>query len=267
MKVESTLFHYVACGDRSRRPLLFLHGFMGSAEDWLEDIISFFSNEFFCIVVDLPGHGQTAVVNETDYRMENCAGNLMALLDDLHISGCDVVGYSMGGRLGLYLAVSYPERFGRLVLESASPGLRTKEERTHRVRQDENLARRLEKQPLEPFVTDWHNQPLFASLDTSSERFQTLVERRLRNDKAGLSLSLRMMGVGAQPSLWDGLDRIKADLLLIVGQKDTKFRRIASEMRQRCPTAQVRVVEDAGHNVHFENPERYAKEVCQFLKA
>jgi 2-succinyl-6-hydroxy-2,4-cyclohexadiene-1-carboxylate synthase len=260
----SIQFHYQTYGEKNNPPLLFLHGFMGNIADW-RDIALFFSDRNYCLAVDFPGHGQTKVAAEADYRMENCAADLMVLLDRLNIKKCRVVSYSMGGRLAFYAGVTWPARFDKMVIESASPGLKTQPERSARVRHDAQVAQALEELPISQFLQRWYDQPLFGSLDKRSEPYRRLFERRLNNDINGLILSLKHMGAGAQPPVWDKLDRICADTLLIVGSKDEKYKRIALGVQQRCRRASVRIIEDAGHNVHFENRDEYVRQVDLFI--
>jgi len=260
-------FHSIQAGDKSNPPVLFLHGFLGSAQDWC-DVITFFSDEYWCLAVDLPGHGKTVVNgSEENYRMENCANGLVDFLDSLNIGKCDIVAYSMGGRLALYMAVNFPDCFERVVLESASPGFKTKQERQDRQVHDNMLAERLETGSLKQFLKEWYDQPLFATLRQDKERFVRLLVNRTNNNKSGLATSLRMMGAGVQPSLWRQLHKIQACLLLIVGEKDDKFKRIAAEMAPKCPRASICIVQGAGHNVHWEKPEEYARTVKGFLSS
>ena len=78
-------------------------------------------------------------------------------------------------------------------------------------------------------------------------------------------MSLRMMGTGSQPSLWEKLTEVTKPVLLIVGEKDDKFRDIAGRMAERLPDVRIDVVPEAGHNVHCGQPERYANIVESFL--
>ena len=272
-------FHSIQAGDKSNPAVLFLHGFLGNALDW-GDVITFFSDEYWCLAVDLPGHGKTVVNgSEEAYRMENCAAGLVDLLDSLDIGKCDIVAYSMGGRLALYMAVNFPDRFERVVLESASPGLKTEQERQDRRAHDKILAERLETGSLKQFLKEWYDQPLFATLRQDKKRFAKMLTNRISNNKrgsatgsatsptTGLATSLHMMGAGVQPSLWGQLHKIQARPLLIVGEKDDKFKRIAAEMAPKCPRASVSVVDSAGHNVHWEKPEEYARTVKGFLSS
>ncbi len=264
-------FHFIQAGDNSNPPVLFLHGFLGSAQDWC-DIATPISEGHWCIAIDLPGHGKTVVNgSEGNYRMENCTNGLVHFLDSLGIDKCNIVAYSMGGRLALYMVINFPNRFERVVLESASPGLKTEQERQDRRARDNILAKRLEKDSLEQFLNEWYDQPLFATLKQDKKWFARFLTNRIDNSKSGsttgLATSLRMMGTGVQPSLWDQLKKIQARLLLIVGEKDDKFKRIAAEMAPRCPKASIYIVEDAGHNVHWEKAGEYARLVKGFLSS
>ena len=113
----------------------------------------------------------------------------------LSLARMHVVGYSMGGRVALSLAVAHPDRVASLLLVGASPGLAEAEERAARIKADEALARQIEQDGLERFVDYWMALPLFASQSVLGEdalaRART---QRLRSDPAGLANSLRGMG-------------------------------------------------------------------------
>ncbi|UCG61596.1 MAG: 2-succinyl-6-hydroxy-2,4-cyclohexadiene-1-carboxylate synthase [Candidatus Zixiibacteriota bacterium] len=259
-------YFYDLTGNQESPMLVFLHGFMGCLADW-ETVTAGLSKKRRCMVVDLPGHGRTVVGQESDYTMESCAAEIVKILDRLSVPKAGVVGYSMGGRLALFLAVHYPDRFNKVVLESASPGLATEQERKDRIAQDKKLAGQIGCMAIEEFVEQWYRMPLFAALDKDSDEFRAMYYRRLENDPHNLGLSLRMMGTGAQPSLWERLGAIEADVLLIVGQHDIKFTGIARQIAERCRSARIVIVDGTGHNVHFENPDEYVKQVSLFLES
>ncbi|HSH03608.1 MAG TPA: alpha/beta fold hydrolase, partial [Anaerolineae bacterium] len=64
--------------------------------------------------------------------MPHAATDIINLLDQLNLPQINLLGYSMGGRLALYLAIHYPHRINTLILESSSPGLPTPTEQTAR---------------------------------------------------------------------------------------------------------------------------------------
>ncbi|MBF0524581.1 MAG: 2-succinyl-6-hydroxy-2,4-cyclohexadiene-1-carboxylate synthase [Deltaproteobacteria bacterium] len=256
--------HYQRHGPGDKPLVLMLHGFLGSGEDWSE-VIQALSPDFSCLTVDLPGHGLTWIKSGDEaYTLAGAAAGLVQLLDDLALPPMTLVGYSMGGRLALYLGLTYPERFTGLVLESASPGLADPIERQARQERDERLAEELETRGLEEFLNHWYDQPLFESLK-QHPRFADLCRRRMNNVPAELAKSLRMMGVGRQPSLWEDLDRVGLPMLVVVGERDAKFRRLAAQMVARQPAARLAVIRGSGHNVHFEKPAELAEQIKNFI--
>ena len=257
-------FHMQVTGSTGNPAVLLLHGFLGRGRDWLE-VMQRLADRYYCLAPDLPGHGRTKVIDGEDaYGMEGISEALAGVLKELKIEKVDLIGYSMGGRLALYLALRYRERVLRLVLESGSPGLAEEEERSARREQDERLARRLETEPFERFLADWYDQPIFTTLRRNKPWFERLMQQRRDQDPLGLARSLRRMGTGVQESLWDELGQAPP-ALLIVGAEDTKFKRIAGEMAAMMPAAEVATVAGAGHNVHFEAPERFVQIVREFL--
>jgi 2-succinyl-6-hydroxy-2,4-cyclohexadiene-1-carboxylate synthase len=257
-------FHYKIQGSRDRPVILFLHGFLGDCHEF-DAVISHFSDRFCCLSFDLPGHGLTEVSGgDRDYTMPNTAQAIILLLQELQISRCRLVGYSMGGRLALYLALHFPHYFTQLVLESASPGLKTPEAQAQRAESDRRLAAELETTDLSTFLTRWYNQPLFASFRLHPE-FEQICERRSHHHPAAIAQSLRHLSTGCQPSLWSHLSQNQLPLLLLVGEQDPKFTTINAEMATTCPTAQLRIIPGCGHNIHIENPQKFAQALGQFF--
>ena len=250
--------------DGKGQPLLMLHGFMGSGQDFVQ-VEELFGDPVNCLTVDLPGHGDSAAVSEDLFSMGGCSQAIIAMLDGLDLPRVDLLGYSMGGRQALYLTANYPDRFRRVVLVSASPGLREEEERLARRKHDAVLADRLRQESFDTFLDDWYNQPLFASLRADMDKLAATKEKRRSNDPEGLARSLLGMGTGSQPSLWDQLATIVQPILLITGEKDHKFCAIAREMSDLCPMACLEEVKAAGHNVPVECPREFSEVVRSFL--
>ncbi len=247
--------------------VLFLHGFAGCAEDFA-DIFPMLSRRAIA-AVDLLGHGGSdAPTDSARYEMPSMVLDLRAVLLALGVLQADVIGYSMGGRIALALAVAYPRLIRTLVLESASPGLSSERERAERRNSDDALAGWIESEGMERFVDLWESQPLFASqtsLDLDLRRRQRLV--RLAQRPHGLGGSLRGHGTGAQPSLWEHLSSVSAPVLAVSGELDAKFTRIGSAMTRLLPHGAHVVVKGAGHNVHLERPAEFAALVTEFLDA
>lgn len=260
------MLNYISSGDPRRPAVLLLHGFLGSGSDWGETIASL-SEKFHCIAVDLPGHGESLSLTTESYTMEGAARSLVRLLDQLDAERASVAGYSMGGRLALYLALRYPERCAGLFLESASPGLESEDDRAARRKSDEEKAQRLESWNFEEFLADWYRQPLFASLARNKELLQQTIEVRRRNDPPELAHSLRGMGTGSQPSLWKEIAGLQLPALAIAGELDEKFVEIGRRMEARSPALRFVAVPGAGHIPHAEAPEAYLDLLRDFLES
>lgn len=248
-------------------PLLLLHGFTGSGRSW-ETVLADLSAHYRVLTIDLPGHGDTVMPDEPDrFTMQSVAADIDLLLHEIGYPEVLLLGYSMGGRLALYLAHHYPQRFPVLVLESTSPGLRTREEQEKRIASDENLAAYIESSGILPFVDYWEQIPLFATQygRVVPEERRRLRQQRLENHPAGLASSLRGMGTGIQPSLWPVLGTIDQPALLIAGHEDVKFAAIARDMAGMMPNAMLALIPNAGHAVHLEQPQAYAGQVLGWL--
>lgn len=257
-------FYYRMYGCRNLPVVLFLHGFMGSHADF-DTAIAHLATHFCCLAIDLPGHGQTIVEGEADlYTMPQTANAIVAWLDHLQIPRCFLVGYSMGGRLALYLALHFPQRFSKVVLESASPGLRTDAERAARLQHDRALADQLEAD-FPSFLSDWYNQPLFQPL-RHHPAFSQVAARRSQNNPLALVKALRSLSTGLQPSLWESLQQHTQPLLLLAGADDRKFCAINQAMADCCSVAQLQIIPDCGHVIHLEQPHAFTRSVQAFLQ-
>jgi 2-succinyl-6-hydroxy-2,4-cyclohexadiene-1-carboxylate synthase len=251
-------------GSPENPDVLCLHGFMGSAADW-QDVATAIGDQASCIALDLPGHGASLGLVPAAYTMEGTARVVIRTLEDLEARRPVIVGYSMGGRLALYLALRYPERCAGLFLESASPGLESAGERAARREADEEKAKRLESGDFENFLGDWYRQPLFAPLARDKDLLRRTIEARGRNEPTELARSLRGMGTGSQPSLWQELEGLAVPALAIAGQLDGKYVGISSRMASISPKVESAVIPGVGHNVHDEAPEQYAALLGSFL--
>lgn len=276
VQIDNYRFTYFCKGDLSHPAILFLHGFMGDRTEF-ELTIADISKQFYCVAINLPAHGEIDVIKQmTDqiadqddyYTIQSTANLVIKFLDFLRIEQCFLVGYSMGGRLALYLTIYFPQYFHKVVLESASAGLRTAAEKSNRLAKDQKLATELEHlkhHDFRLFLENWYQQSIFASL-RSHPNFPQMLEKRLNNSPAQLAKSLRNLSIGMQPSLWEKLSENEVPLLLLVGELDLKFVQVNQQMQQLCKLSQLQIVPNCGHNIHFENPNLFIEKIQSFFK-
>ena len=250
-------------------PVLLLHGFTGSTRALDGVAAGLHAAGFETIAVDLLGHGRSdAPRDPRAYAMERCSEALACVLDAAGAERAAVLGYSLGGRVALGLAVASPERVRGLVLVGASAGLADPAERAARRRADDALADAIERDGVPRFVERWMAQPLFATqARLGPERLAVARAQRLANSAHGLAASLRGIGTGVQPPLHEALARLDVPILLTAGAEDAKFRAIAEELAACAARARVAVIPHAGHAAHLESPAAFLTVASDFLRS
>ena len=230
----------------------------------------FLNNSYQVITIDILGHGKTdSPTDLSRYKIDRVARDIASILDEVGISKAYIAGYSMGGRLALSFAMYYPERVNGLLLESASPGLRSEIERQDRVEKDELLAQMILEKGIEEFVHYWEQIPLFETQRKLSEQVHDQMRKqRLANNTTGLVNSLKEeweQGV----SLLGGMKRFNSNfaVLLLAGELDHKFCSIAKKMEAIIPTAKFVEFTGVGHAIHIEDPEKFGTIVLKYLIA
>ncbi|XP_002986213.2 protein PHYLLO, chloroplastic [Selaginella moellendorffii] len=250
---------------QEKQTVVFLHGFLGSAEDWLP-VMHSLASSFRCLAVDLPGHGRASSVTgnlEAEWGLDVLSAALSELLEQLS-EGSEIVlaGYSMGARIALYMALHKHQKIRAAVIVSGSPGLRDKQARIIRATQDDSLALSLRLGGLDNFVVNWYKRPLWKSLRRHPD-FKNLIASRLamhKGNEVALAGALSQLSVGRQPCLWEQLHTASIPLLVVVGKADEKFVSIASEMVYAFKTfdkgsaLKVVRIDGSGHCVPIESP-------------
>jgi 2-succinyl-6-hydroxy-2,4-cyclohexadiene-1-carboxylate synthase len=230
-----------------RPRLVLVHGFTQTGRSWAP-IAADLACDHEVVLVDLPGHGGSGPVRATLPE----AG---ALVGDAGGHGV-YVGYSLGARVCLHLALARPDRTAGLVLLGGTGGIDDPVERADRRAADEALAADLLAGGLDPFLDRWLALPLFSTLPPDARDR----EDRQRNTVAGLAASLRLAGTGTQEPLWERLGALTAPVLVLAGALDRRFVQ-HGERLARCigPNATFATVPGAGHAAHREQPEAFLR--------
>jgi 2-succinyl-6-hydroxy-2,4-cyclohexadiene-1-carboxylate synthase len=256
--------NYFVAGEGT--PVTLLHGFTQSGRSW-QELISTMPTGWQWVVPDLRGHGETRIERGAPCTMDACTADLEMLWNDLGIQRTHLVGYSMGGRLALHVATRVPERLLSLLTIGAHAGLE-EEAREGRRQGDEALAQRIEHEGLEAFVNYWTALPMFAGLERRGPSFVAQVRaERMGNTVAGLAASLRGMGAGAMQPLWDDLPRVRVPSTFVAGQLDHGYVASARRLAAVVPNGRIEIVLRAGHAVHQERPEAFARVLAAHLAA
>ena len=243
--------------------VVFLHGFTQTSTSWrpvIEHLIPLVARPVQLDAIDLAGHGRAADV-QRDLPSE---ASRVARSIEWDGGPATIVGYSMGGRLALRLALDHPSVVTGLVLVGATAGIDDPTDRASRRAADGALAHRVEQEGVTAFVDEWLAQPLFAGLAPEPD---DLAARRANTAK-GLASSLRLAGTGTMdPPWWDELSRVDAPTLVVWGERDAKFAAIGDRLAQAIGSdAQTEAIADAGHAAHLEQPAVFASRLAGFVE-
>lgn len=247
-------------------PIVFLHGFTGSATGWgvfgerLRERLT-------TVAVDIAGHGRSDKPQELDhYRMPRVVADIVTAVTMAGFERCAWLGYSMGGRTALHVATAFPGAVERLMLIGASAGIADAEGRAARVADAERLAQRILDECLTAFVDYWESIPLFASQRNLPEETRAAIRTgRLGCNPTGLANSLRGMGTGAQEPLHERLSELAMPVLAMAGELDTRYTELAHELAAAISCGRSAIAPNAGHAAHLENPEWCAAQATAFV--
>ncbi len=262
IKIEGIQYYWEVCG--SGRPLVCLHGFAEDHTTWKN--LQF--QGYALYKIDLIGHGQTDAPSAKRYY------ELPILLDHLHQILLEIVpedhytflGYSMGGRLALAYALTYPNEVTKVILESSSWGIGDAEVRQARLKQDRALAEKILLKGVNWFQSYWADLPIFASQKNLPEPvWHEIQQRRRQNSALALANTLLGTGQGGFPYYAEQVKSLDRPILYICGRLDDKYWVLGQQMAAANSRICCKAVDGVGHNVHLECPETYQKIVQEFL--
>ncbi len=117
--VNDIEMYYATYGDPADEPLLLLHGGLGNADYFVNQISAFVDAGYYVIAADSRGHGRSTMSDQQiGYAL--MASDVLALLDYLEIDATNLVGWSDGGIIGLDIAINHPDRLIKLVAYGAN---------------------------------------------------------------------------------------------------------------------------------------------------
>jgi len=237
--------------------VVLLHGFTQTGRSWAT-IAEDLARDHRVVLIDAPGHG-----GSTEVEVGLAAG-ADVLAEAVGPEPAAWVGYSMGARWALHVALARPAQVRALALLGGTAGIEDPAERAERRTRDLATAARLAEVGVERFVDEWLAQPLFAGLPAD----RAAVADRLRNTVAGLRSCLELAGTGAQAPVWERLPELAMPVLVLAGERDDRFRAIAERMAATIgANAATAVVPEAGHAAHLERPDRFVDAVRPWLAA
>ncbi len=239
-------------------PLVLIHG-LGYARWGWEPVANALAERYEIILIDNRGIGESDAPPGV-YSAAEMAEDVVRVLDEAGLEKAHVVGTSLGGMIAQELALTKPERVGKLVLVCTTPG-------------GENAApmpgktvRLLARAPmLEREVA----MRKFVGNALASDPPDAIVERilahRLETDQP-LSAWLSQAAAGMTFDAWDRLPEVRMPTLVLHGTADVVVDPANAELlAARIPGAQLELFPGCGHLLFWEEPERFVEVVERFL--
>jgi 3-oxoadipate enol-lactonase len=240
-------------------PLVLLHGLGSSADDWFLQLPAF-ATHYFCVAVDLRGHGLSDKP-EGNYTVGLFASDVAGLIRDLELAPAHILGLSLGGMVAQQLALAYPQMTRSLVLVNTLPGLWPPPREIVSIG-----LRRLPltwRRPDMAVAAERIAEDLFP--DPGTEFFRTQAEARIAANDPDAYRRATL----AVTRFWPGsaLKRISCPTLIIAGDADRVVPSVyQARLRRALPHARFVSVPGAGHACNIDRPDVVNAAVLEFLR-
>ncbi len=251
--------YYVRAG--KRLPIVAIHGFGGDKETWLM-MAALVSRARGLALVDLPGHGRSRDVDEVQASTRGHAEAVLRVMDESGIERAILCGNSMGGGVALRIAATWPDRVAGLVLV-ASVGREI----------HEGGARAWAEQGDNPLIPREEDIDKFMALalerppPVSKAVIRHVITQRARRADVLAKLFRGFILASGEEGVPRALEGIAVPALVIHGEQDRIIdRRVAEDLVQALPRAELVVMRGVGHAPQLEAPRHTARLLEAFAR-
>jgi pimeloyl-ACP methyl ester carboxylesterase len=260
LSVGGVNLHYLEWGSVENSPLLLIHG--GSAHaHWWDHIAAVLAQEYRVIALDSRGHGDSDRANPPSYEISDYVEDIAALVAQLQLTSCVLIGHSLGGLIAMTYAIRHGETLSTLVIVDIGPRLQPSRRMqllsrvlTPIFANEEDLVRRFRLLPEET----WAAPDLLHHIARHSARALSDGRLMLKTDRATF--------VRHPYEVSMELSRITCPTLLIRGgESKTLSPEIVNEMEAQCPRLRTVEIPGAGHHVFLDKPAAFLEVVWKFL--
>lgn len=228
--------------DRRSDPVVFaLHGFLGLGRDW-----DFLKNQYEIIAPSYLSFDSPFPPQEL-----KTWSNKIAKYVESNLSGKRIfLGYSLGARIGLYLAAYHQNLFDSFILIAPHLGDLNETERITRIRNDATWSKKFLYSDWDEVVSEWNMQSVFENSSDLPERDENNFEREFLAEALSISSIALSEDFSKHPILKD------KKVYFLVGEKDFKFQQLYTKW---APTNLIKI-KDAGHRAPWDAQKEFIKE-------
>ncbi|MEG3639900.1 alpha/beta fold hydrolase [Magnetococcus sp. PR-3] len=263
-------FHHQVAGENTQNRWVFLHGLMGSGNNWRK-IVRALQSDRQILTYDQRGHGRSFKPRD-GYALEDYAEDLKALLDALDWQKIVLVGHSLGGRVAMTFAHLYPERLQGLVIVDIGPGGHSgAADRTVQLLEMVPTPFESKEAAKLYFETEFPHQALAAGWEKVETLgpylYSNLIEHASgeadwRFYKPGIVASVARSTDRAR---WDQIEALNRPTLLMRGQSSRYLPRDTFDAMVACnPCIEGVEISAADHWVHADQPEQFVAQLQRF---
>ena len=241
--------HVDEFGPEDGAPIVFLHGSMVAGWMWMGQIEDL--REYRCLLPDFPGFGRSG--DETWISFADTADRVADMIQQRCVDGrAHVVGLSLGGIIGLHVAVRHPESVRSLIISGVPQGTLPR------------LLKALSRAMLWLYRRDWGIRLVARILGIpQDESMEAFLDTAMRTDPRALRAVVAEANRAPMPG---GLDKVAARVLAVVGERDTApARRAVRYLHEVIPGAVGCVVPKVGHQWNAEKPKLFSDMVRAWI--
>lgn len=247
---------YVEHGESDGVPVIFLHGVTDSWRSF-ERVLPLLPPGIHAFALSQRGHGDSSRP-ASGYRFADMSADLLAFLDAMGLGTAIIVGHSMGASVAQRFVIDHPDRVTRLVLMGAFSTY-----------QDPGLADFVASSiapltdPIAPtFAREWQSSTLARGMP--AEHLDAVVAETLKVPARVWREAFD--GFLKSPDFTSELARVSVPVLLMWGDRDSYALRAAQDrLLEVMPAARFIVYQGGGHAFHWEDPERFSRDLVPFL--
>lgn len=243
------------------KPLLILHGFLGMSDNWKTLGTQFAENGFNVHMLDIRNHGRS--FHSDDFNYEVMVQDVLDYCNENNLEKLNILGHSMGGKVAMLFATTYPEKVDRLIIADIGPKYYPKHHDAilsglNAIDFTDKPGRGEVEEILKKYINDFGTiQFLMKNL-----YWKTPEQLAFRFNLPALTNNIEEVGKALpEDSIFD------KNTLFLRGDKsnyiqDSDF----EEIKKHFPDSEIKTIKNAGHWLHAENPKDFIEEALTYLK-